>query len=402
MANTNLTIDMITREALRIGHEKLSYLATIDRQYDDSFSKTGAKQGSTLRIRQPVQYTRRTGSRIMDVQDSETLATTITVATQDGVDMRFNSQELAQDIDDFSRNHIEPEMAVIVSGIEADVLQAQTKLAYNLVGTTANPMTDLIEAGLARGRLNQMLAPKENRAIQLDSITAAGMVNGMSGYFHDGPQIKKQFREGELGRIGGFDWFENERVYVHTNGDDVVADSDSAAGVTDGGNGIDMSTALSSTNTVGSVFTVADVYACHAETKKSLGYLAQWVVLTGTDGDVTVSPNFYLTGAKQNVCSVASAELATTAFNSKACTFVGATTGAIKMQLAYHKEWATFVTGDLPLMDSSEKCVRRVQDGLSIRCWTDSDIRNDEMLTRIDILYGHKVLRPEWGVRITN
>ena len=97
MANTNLTIDMITREALRVAHEKLSYLSTIDRQYDDSFSKTGAKIGSTLRVRQPVQYTRRTGSRVMDVQDSETVATTITVSTQDGVDMRFNSQELSQD-----------------------------------------------------------------------------------------------------------------------------------------------------------------------------------------------------------------------------------------------------------------------------------------------------------------
>ena len=47
MSNTNLTIDMVTREALRIAHEKSAYLGTIDRQYDSSFANSGAKIGST-------------------------------------------------------------------------------------------------------------------------------------------------------------------------------------------------------------------------------------------------------------------------------------------------------------------------------------------------------------------
>jgi hypothetical protein len=51
----------------------------------------------------------------------------------------------------------------------------------------------------------------------------------------------------------------------------------------------------------------------------------------------------------------------------------------------------------LPLMAASEKCVRRTYDGLSIRVWQDSDIRNDELLTRIDILYGFAAIRPEWA-----
>ena len=79
MANTNLTIDMITREALRIAHEKAVYLGTIDRQYDSSFANSGAKIGSSLRIRQPNQFTRRKGSRIMDVQDVTETAITATV-----------------------------------------------------------------------------------------------------------------------------------------------------------------------------------------------------------------------------------------------------------------------------------------------------------------------------------
>ena len=110
MSNTFKVVDMVTREALRIAHESASFLGTIDRQYDDSFKGSGAKQGSTLRVREPNQYTRRQGSRVMDVQDQNESTQTITVATQDGVDMRFNSAELIQSVnsgskfDDLSKN----------------------------------------------------------------------------------------------------------------------------------------------------------------------------------------------------------------------------------------------------------------------------------------------------------
>ena len=401
MANTNLTIDMVTREALRIAHEKAVYLGSIDRQYDSSFAQSGAKIGSTLRIRQPNQFTRRQGSRIMDVQDVTETAVTATVATQDGVDIRFNSAELALDIDDFSRRYIEPAMAVLVSGIESDVLQAQQKLVYNSVGTSGSPMSDLTEAGAARARLNQGLAPKDNRCIQISSPTAGVMVNGLKGLFHDGSALKRQYNEGMLGRIAGFDWMENERLWTRTMSADVTGTTDPASLVTDGGNDMDIHTSIATT-AVGEVFTVAGVYAAHAETKASLGYLQQFVILTGTAGVLTVSPSTILTGAKQNVCSAAGAELAITDFNSATVTFVGAASSSILQNLAYHKEWATFITADLPLMDDAHRCARRNQDGISLRVWEASDIRNDERLMRLDILYGHKVLRPEWATNITD
>jgi len=103
MANSLVTIDMITREALRIAHESCQFISTTDRQYDDSYGKTGAKIGSALRVRKPNQYKRTTGSRVMDVQDQSEPSGTITLATQDHVDMRFNSAELALSIDDISR-----------------------------------------------------------------------------------------------------------------------------------------------------------------------------------------------------------------------------------------------------------------------------------------------------------
>ncbi len=131
MPNTLLTIDMITKEALRLAHEKATFIGTINRQFDDSFGASSGKIGDTLRIRYPSEYTRRTGSRVMDVQDSVQQSTALVVATQDGVDMRFNSREMALDLDSFSELHLAPAMATLVSNIDADVLAGCTKSTYN-------------------------------------------------------------------------------------------------------------------------------------------------------------------------------------------------------------------------------------------------------------------------------
>lgn len=404
MANSLTTIDMITREALRVAHEKCAFIGTTDRQYDDSYAKTGAKIGSTLRVRKPNQYSRTTGSRVMDVQEQNETYGNITVATQDHVDMRFNSAELSLSIDEISKRYIEPAMSVLVSGIESDYIAYATKATYNVAGTAGTPPTDLVAVGAARAKLNQNLAPKDgNRFIMADSVTMGGMVNGLKGLFQDSTQIKDQYREGMMGRTAMADWYENDRMWTLTNSADVTCTMAAAAAVVDGGSVMTMAS-LSAAPAVGAVFTVPGVYQCHPETKASLGVLQQYVITNGTTTIQTVSPAIYLTGPRQNVCSAAGAKLTTATYDGTGVVpvFVGGASTSYLQNLMYHKEAFQFVTADLPLMASSEKCVRRNQDGLSLRVWQDSDIRNDELLMRIDILYGFAALRPEWASRITN
>lgn len=404
MANSLLTIDMVTREALRIAHEKSAFIGTTDRQYDDSYARTGAKIGSALRVRKPNLYTRTTGSRVMDVQDQVEAAGTITVATQDHVDMRFNSAELSLSIDNFSKLYIEPAMAVLVSGIESDFIAASTKATYQVAGTAGSPPTDLVAVGAARAKLNRGLAPKDgNRNIQMDSVTMGGLVNGLKGLFQDSAQIREQYREGMMGRTAMADWYENDRMWTMSNGSDVTGTTDAAAAVTDGGSTVTINaTVATSAQVVGQVFTIAGVFDCHPETKASYGTLKQFTITAIGATVTTISPATFLTGARKNVCSSTGTDLLTTDFNSKTLTFVGSASTDYAQSLMYHKEAFQFVTADLAIMDDAAKCVRRMQDGLSLRVWQASDIRNDELLMRIDILYGFAALRPEWACRITS
>lgn len=405
MANTLKFIDMVAREAQSIAHEKCTFIGTTDLQYDDSFGKTGAKIGSTLRVRKPNEYTRRQGTRVMDVQDQDEATQNITVATQDGVDMRFNSAELTLDTDSpsdvaaFSKRYIEPAVAVLVSGIESDFLAYATKATYNVAGTAGTGITSLVAPGAARAKLNQGLAPKDKRYIQMDSVTMGGLVNGVAAYFNPSTAISEQYREGMIARTAMADYYENERIWTLTNGNDVTGTTDAAAQVTDGGTTVDMADTIT-TQAVGAVFTIAGVYACHPETKAAYAHLQQFVVTANASGVCTVSPATVLTGARKNVVSSTGGTLATTDFNSKTVTWIGAASTSYTQPLMYHKEAFQFVTADLPLMDDAHKCTRRVKDGLSLRVWMASDIRNDELLMRLDILYGMAALRPAWACRM--
>lgn len=404
--NDFVVTDLVAREALKIAHEKLAFIGTVDRQYDASFSGD-PKHGATLRVMSPNKYTRRQGSRILDAQAQSEISQTITVATQDGVDMAFNSDELAlitpDNIGAFSKRYIEPAVDGLLSAIEADFIAYCTKRVSNLVGTAGTPPTDLAAIGAARAKLNQNLAPQDgNRYVQLDSVTSAGLVNGLKGLFQDSSQIQKQYREGMMGRTGGADFYENERMYAHTNSSDVTGNTDANALVTDGGATVDMHTLIASP-AVGSVFTIAGVYDCHPETKQAYSHLKQFTILTtSASSTITVSPTIYLTGPRKNVSSATGANLAVTDFNAKAVTFVGAASTSYLQNLMYHKEAFQFITAPLPLMGNEMMCTRREQEGLSLRVWQAPDIINDRMLMRMDILYGFAALRPEWACRITN
>ena len=80
MANTLLTPNMITKEALRILHQKANFIGSMNRAYDDSFAQSGAKIGDSLRIRLPNDYTVRTGP-VAQIQDTTETNTTLTLAT---------------------------------------------------------------------------------------------------------------------------------------------------------------------------------------------------------------------------------------------------------------------------------------------------------------------------------
>ena len=98
-------------------------------------------------------------------------------------------------------------------------------------------------------------------------------------------------------------------------------------------------------------------------------------------------------GAKQNVSALPS--------NGAALVFTGSASTAYGQCLAYHEDAFAFVSADLELPKGCDMASRQKFEGISMRFIRDFDTVNDDWISRIDVLYGMKTLRPQLACRIT-
>jgi hypothetical protein len=409
MANTLKTLSDgdITRKALSILHNKLVFCKTINRQYDDRFAREGAKNGGSLLIREPNQFTVRSGA-VMDVQDVTESTQTLTVATQKGVDVNFSSVELTLSLDDFADRILEPAMSRLAAEVDKTVLHDVYTDVYNHVNTTFGTAPDLQDVQSARAKLSKGLAPPGNRIMLMESLGMNNVVHAGRALFNPSSEIARQYDMGVVGQAHGFTFYESELIPTHTQG--TYADSD--AGIVNTSTGITSGTATiaitsctsGGTMTAGQVFTVADVYAVNPETKDRYAHLQQFVVTTAATASTTnitpaVSPTPITSGAKQNVelvsAGASKAVLTETAGGS------GTLSTGYPQHMAYHRDAFTLVTADLELPRGADMAAREVYDGISLRLWRDGDITNDKFPCRIDVLFGWKCIRPEWACRLS-
>jgi len=403
MANSYKFIDMVARESLMELHEGSRLLGTVDRQYDDSFGKAGAKIGDTLRVRNPNEFTIRSGNAISISPITETTQS-ITLNSLKGVDMEFNHVDLTLKTDDpkqvadFTRRYIRPAISKLVSVIEYEALAYYTKATAQTVGTAGSAINNITVPNLARAKLNQKAAPEGDRHVQIDSVTMASLVAGVPSYFNPQTDISKQYREGIVTRTGMADFHENNRTWTLPNSADV-------AGEINGGtltSGITTLTVdgLSAAPVAGMVFTIGSgsgetpVLDIHPETKAAYPHLKQFTVVSATTTSITFTPAiiYDTTDPRQN-CSGAPADNAD-------IVFVGAASTNYIQPLMYHKEAFQFVTANLPMVDDADKCTVISEEGFSLRVWRASDIGNNRSVMRIDMLYGMAAFRPEWACRM--
>ena len=396
MANTNLTIDMITNEALMILHQKSNFLGTINRQYDDSYAKAGAKIGDTLRIRLPNQYVVRNGAAL-NTNDTTETSTSLQVATQTGVDVNFTSEELALDIDTFSDRILKPAMSVLASNIEADVMN----VFKDVSNQASNVGAAFTFAKVLEGSkiLTDNLTPYSQRCLNLATQDNVDMVTALSGLFNAQDKLSSNYKEGRIaGPFAGFDdIYENTLWPSFTTGSDdgtgdhlVNGGSQTGASVTHSSNG-------GGTFVIGDIITFAGCNSVHPETKADTGNLKQFVVtadMSATATTVSISPSISTSGGAQNC--------AASPTGGGAITKVGGASAVHNISLGYCSDAFAFATADLVMPSGVDMAARKVMDGISMRIVRDYDINNDRFPCRVDVLYGYKAIRPELACRYAN
>lgn len=399
MPNALLTPTAVTRESLRVLHQKLNFVGNINRQYDDSFAKSGAKIGDSLKIRLPNEYTVRTGATLQ-AQDTNETSVTLQVATQKGVDLNFTSVDLTLSLDDFSKRIIQPAMARLAAAIEADAMSMYKDVGNSIWdGGSALTYNNVLDGGVL---LTNTLTPQDQRVANLNPRDMADVVKDTKTLFNHQSAIGEQYKEGEVGRAAGFTFAENTMWPRHTRGS---ANTGYTTNTTTGtlatdGTAYSSITVASGTGTInkGDVFTIANLFAVHPETKQITTQLLQLVAAAdyaGGAGVVTLATPIILGGARQNAATTSTSATAAISFAGTASTGVGTS-------LLFHKDAFAFATADLVMPDGVDWKARETFDGISMRMVRQYDINNDKFPTRLDVLYGYKTLRAQLAARLHN
>ena len=398
MANSILTIDMITRKALEILENSLVITRNVNRQYDDSFAVQGAKIGSTLRIRLPDRALVTDGAALQ-VQDDQEQFTTLTVSSQKHIGVNFTTAELTMQLDDFAERVLKPRISQLASSIDADVANAFRNV-YQSVGTPGTtPGTSLVLLQ-AQQKLNEAAAVMSPRYATVNPAANAALVEGMKGLFNPTSTISRQFKNGMMGEgILGLDEVNmSQSIKQFTTGTRTGAHTVTTTVSSQGATTIAITGTGSQIIRAGDVFTIANVFAVNPQTRESTGSLQQFVATadaTASSGAYTVSVSPAIYTSSQALATVDSFPQ-----SGAVVTFLGSASTQYPQNLVYHRDAISFATADLLMPQGVDMASRQVHNGISMRIVRQYDINNDRLPCRIDVLYGYSVIRPQMAVRL--
>jgi len=400
MANSLLTIDMITRKSLAILENNLVLSRNINRQYDDSFAVEGAKIGSSLRIRLPDRVLVTDGAALQTQDDNEQY-TTLTVSTQKHVGINFTSAELSMQLDDFADRVLKPRISQLASSIDADVANVFASVG-NSVGTPGTTPATALVMLQAQQKMNEAAAPMSPRYLTVNPAANAALVNGLSGFFNPSDSISRQFKSGMMGEnvLGYEEVNMSQSIKSFTVGSrTATGGTTSAAVTTEGATTIGITGAgASGTIKAGDVFTIGNRFAVNPQTRESTGSLFQFVALADVTldgsgaGTITVAPMYSAAHPLATITTPPS--------NGNNVTFLGSSSTRYPQNLAYHKDAFTLATADLILPQGVDMASRANHNGISMRIVRQYDINNDRMPCRVDVLYGCAAIRSQLACRV--
>lgn len=220
MANTLITPTVIAREVLDRLYETTVMANLIHRDYEGDFT---GKQGDTITVRQPAQFTANTFVRATGITVQNATEASFTVSLDTLLDVSFNvtAEELTLKIDDFSNRLLAPAAEALAQKVDTSILTGMVAGAGSTVGVDGTPSTNPTLLVDAHKVLNDNKVPKADRfAILTTTVAANYKKDALFVQAHQSGSTDG-LREASLGRKFGFDLYETTNLPA--GGDGVAA-----------------------------------------------------------------------------------------------------------------------------------------------------------------------------------
>ena len=396
MSNTLLTSSIIAKETLAVIENNCAFGGMVNRDYETEqvgSMRTGYEPGATLNIRKPSRYTYRSGrTSVPQASVDTTIPLTL---SQGGADLNFNLFERTLQITDRRiQKKINAAAATIVNEIDRVGLLLARTAVYNCLNPTGALPATQAEAVAAitsiNRRLDEMGAPRDNmRGLIMNPAFNAASVGGFAGLFNGQAKLGRQYDSGLMVDSLGLSYAMDQNVAVHTNGA-ATATNINGAGQT--GSSITVNAVAGGTLAAGTVITLPGVYAVNPQSRVSTGVLAQFVVTADTTGPSTsipISPAIVTSGPYQNVTASPTTGLP--------YVIVGSPLTSYACNVGFHED--AFTLAMVPMATPPDGTGARVEqishNGYTIKVTDFYDGTNDNVITRLDVLFGWAATYPE-------
>lgn len=400
MSNVYATSSIVAKLALPVLENMLGFARNVNRNYESEFDSNmsrGYAPGTTINIKKPPRYTWRAG-KVATPQS--TVQTTIPLTlSQGGTELFASSAERTLSLTQLD-DILMAAMAPIANEIDRQGLALARFATYNLVNPTgALPTTQALALGVitdAQTKLDLNAAPRDRRRYLVTNPQMNGaLVQGTAGLFNNQGTIGRQNDTGLTQDAWGLNYAMDQNVDVHTNGA-ATATNINGAGQT--GSAITVVAVAGGTLTAGTVITLPGVFGVNPQSRVSTGVLQDFVVtadaLVGAT-TINISPPIVTSGAFQNV----------TASPTTAAPYVirGAASTSYATNVAYHKDAFTLAMVPMWTPPGGKGVIDVAQEtynGFTIKVTEAYDVKNDDSIMRLDVLFGWAATYPELSTKI--
>ena len=420
MANRNLTPKMILRQFMAYVKSDLIMIDHVHRDYDAEISNR--REGDTIYVRAPLNFRTSDGATIQagDWNDVEQREIPVKVDTRKKIPFKFTDNDFQLSMPEFVRKTSMKEAArSMATEINRDLLGLYDGV-YNWVGTPGQLINSMSDWNKSQLRLDLMDVPGANRYGVVSSEDGWGMVDEALALSTADEEVIRARRKGLIHRdAGGAMLYRTSHVRRHTVGSYagtplVNGANQNVTYATYSGSGQTLDTdgwGTGSELKKGDVFTIAGVFAVHPNTKDTLSHLQQFVVMedvTEASGakTLTIEPGIIIDGPYKTVSAAPA--------NDAAITVVGTAGATYAQNMTFHKNAFVFVPVPIIVPDSAvvkASVTDRTENhklegaysgtGLTFTMVKDFNVTDYSETTRIDVLYGKKVLRPELACRVS-
>jgi hypothetical protein len=409
MANTLATPTWVTKETARAFYNDLTFLANVNRTYDDQYVQAGAKVGNTVNARLPQRF-QATDGQALQLQNIFDQTVPITLTNQKNVAFGYSSAQATTELDEIRSRYTVPGGEALANAAEVLAFNAVYRDVFNAVGTLGTtPSTTLVylQAGT---KLTDQATPLRGRVAVLDPLAMQTIANTSSTLFNPSAVIGENYKNGMFGRrqLGIDEWYQDPIRPTHTSGT-FTASTPVMASAGQTGSTISITGWASGATTLkkGDILTIAGVNTVNPLAYSSVGRLQQFVVTadtsdsSGATATLPISPSIITSGQLQTVDTTAANNAAVTVWSANPAGGTLATT-ASPQSLVYHPDAFAFVMADLkkPGAGAEATSVRSKSLGFAIRMVEQYQIGTDQNPSRLDILIGAATLQARLACRV--